>query len=153
VLRRPGAVSKRAEVLGLEDGGGPVGPVDSSAVRTVDIDGARLDIVPASNGVCVVGDSHSAACTATDGATSGRLLGFSVRQGAERAIETEVYGLMPDGVDRVTVEFEDGSRKTVRVKEGAFSTRGNAVPTGVTPKGLGRRSFGEMVLGGRTFAR
>jgi hypothetical protein len=138
----PGAVAARLGVLrgpraasdALPPGAGSspndLAFIDGSEAlsRRVSGPGPRRWIVPGVNGICLAqesGATFSHACGATSSVASGKFV--LVSEGSSTPGRMSISGVVPDGVDHVTVRDGDGARHDVPTSDNGFAI---AVPSG-----------------------
>jgi hypothetical protein len=114
VLRRRRTASDVLEAARFGDGN-PAGANAALARRAVSSGGDSIFVVPANAGVCLVSGTYSG-CTSSDAAQRG----YSVGMAATRS-GVQITGLVPDGVQSVTVNLANGDTATTTVADNVYS--------------------------------
>lgn len=136
ILRRPARASDT--VHAILAGAGPFGANASlartAAIATASLAPTRVSVVPANGGVClrvleavVAQRTSSWHCTPTALAARGALIVTLLPAGAipRTAGAQYVIGLVPDGVDRVTISTAAGTARAVGVRDNVYTTQLN----------------------------
>jgi hypothetical protein len=118
--------------------------VDPASARRLDIPGANVWVAASATQVCVAGalvDGGSAvtgSCARPTQIVDGGLSGEGRPAPADVAAEhlpagtTDVYGLVPDGVGRVTFTFADGGDRTLAVTDNGYAGTFPSSPTRIS---------------------
>jgi hypothetical protein len=105
-------------------------PAPRSALST-----GRIWVVPGDDAICLrvldPSDGDGWVCATAADADSGQLIG-ALRSSPDDTGPAFVHGLVPDGVDEVTVTGPDGSTTTLPVTDNVYATTLPATPATVT---------------------
>jgi hypothetical protein len=107
--------------------------VNATLARRVDT-GRRTEnvwVAPGAGTVCLLaldpagpGGGYAQQCRAPNDVAAGRLFITYISGRDPTRGPTTVYGVVPDGVRRVTVTDDDGTRRTVGVRDNVYAVHG-----------------------------
>lgn len=85
--------------------------------------GARYWVIPGDDDLCVSTVNGAGGCGSRKQAGAGFLFGQQIGKPLLAEDEARSYGVLPDGPDQATVTFDDGTTRTVAVKNNLWVLR------------------------------
>ncbi len=123
ILRRsPDAAGQAKDDEGAKDLGANVA-LARKALTTAS--GEDLFVVPSRGGVCLATTKGTFTCGSDEAAAAGRVAGAIICGPGLPEDQISMFGLMPDGVERVTVRRADGSGLDIPVRGNAYAAELN----------------------------